>query len=143
MSYALPLQEATIKQQCKMLRMPMVSAQFATLAEQAVRERHVIEIERICRGDPGNDPDLLNPQQNQDCPDDVDELHGDEQDPQGNDWLPGLACEAGSVMTDEHRICFTCWEFRLGMQSLNAALGPKFPPQRRPVTRPFLSSYRR
>ena len=72
---------------------------------QAMRERHVIEIERICRGDPGNDPDLLNPQQNQDCPDDVDELYGDEQDPQGNDWLPGLACEAGSVMTDEHRIC--------------------------------------
>jgi hypothetical protein len=72
---------------------------------QAVRERHVIAIERICRGDPGNDPDLLNPQQNQDCPDDVDELYGDEQDPRGNDWLPGLASEAGSVVTDKHRIC--------------------------------------
>ena len=40
MNHALPLQEATIKQQCKMLRMPVVSAQFVTLAEQAVRERH-------------------------------------------------------------------------------------------------------
>jgi DNA replication protein len=49
MSYALPLQEATIKQQCKMLRMPMVSAQFATLAEQAVRERqtHVGYLEAL------------------------------------------------------------------------------------------------
>jgi DNA replication protein DnaC len=40
MNHALPLQEATIKQQCKMLRIPVVSAQFVTLAEQAVRERH-------------------------------------------------------------------------------------------------------
>jgi len=32
------LQEATIKQHCKVLRMPMLSAQFSTLAEQAVRE---------------------------------------------------------------------------------------------------------
>lgn len=39
MSHALPLQEATIRQHCKALRMPAVSAQFATLAEQAVRER--------------------------------------------------------------------------------------------------------
>jgi DNA replication protein DnaC len=34
-----PLQEATIKQQCKLLRMPMVSAQFVPLAEQAVKEK--------------------------------------------------------------------------------------------------------
>jgi DNA replication protein DnaC len=33
------LQEATIKQQCKALRMPAVASQFARLAEQAVRER--------------------------------------------------------------------------------------------------------
>lgn len=33
------LQEATIKQHCKMLRMPTVAAQFSTLAEQAVREK--------------------------------------------------------------------------------------------------------
>jgi DNA replication protein DnaC len=39
MNHALPLQEATIRQQCKMLRMPVISAQFANLAEQAVRER--------------------------------------------------------------------------------------------------------
>lgn len=49
MSHALPLQEATIRQQCKALRMPAVSAQFATLAEQAVRERqtHVGYLEAL------------------------------------------------------------------------------------------------
>ena len=39
MSTAALLEEATIKQQCKLLRMPEVALQFATLAEQAVRER--------------------------------------------------------------------------------------------------------
>jgi hypothetical protein len=33
------LQEATIKAQCKQLRMPVVSAQFRSVAEQAVREK--------------------------------------------------------------------------------------------------------
>src|ERR1700761_1828182 len=33
------LQEATIKQHCKTLRMPMMASQFNTLAEQAVREK--------------------------------------------------------------------------------------------------------
>ena len=33
------LQEATIKAQCKALRMPMVASQFGTLAEQAIREK--------------------------------------------------------------------------------------------------------
>ena len=33
------LQEATLQQQCKLLRMPAVAAQCVRLAEQAVRER--------------------------------------------------------------------------------------------------------
>jgi len=33
------LQEATIKQHCKALRMPMIGMQFSSLAEQAVREK--------------------------------------------------------------------------------------------------------
>ena len=36
---AAALEEATIKQQCKLLRMPAVAAQCARLAEQAVKER--------------------------------------------------------------------------------------------------------
>lgn len=34
----LELQEASIRQHCKALRMPMMSSQFSPLAEQAVRE---------------------------------------------------------------------------------------------------------
>ena len=34
----LALQEATIKQRCKALRMPAVASQFVSLAEQAVKE---------------------------------------------------------------------------------------------------------
>ena len=33
------LQEATIKAQCKSLRMPMIASQFGSLAEQAIREK--------------------------------------------------------------------------------------------------------
>lgn len=41
------LQEATIKAQCKTLRMPMVAAQFGTLAEQAIsREAEPYRISR-------------------------------------------------------------------------------------------------
>ena len=38
-SHLAQLQEATIKQHCKTLRMPMMASQFSTLAEQAVREK--------------------------------------------------------------------------------------------------------
>jgi DNA replication protein DnaC len=43
------LQEATIKAQCKALRMPMIAAQFGTLAEQAIREKksHVGYLEAL------------------------------------------------------------------------------------------------
>jgi DNA replication protein DnaC len=43
------LQEATIKAQCKVLRMPMVASQFSALAEQAVREKqsHVGYLEAL------------------------------------------------------------------------------------------------
>ena len=33
------LQEATIKAQCKALRMPMIGSQFCSMAEQAIREK--------------------------------------------------------------------------------------------------------
>jgi DNA replication protein DnaC len=33
------LQEATIKAQCKALRMPMIASQFSSMAEQAIREK--------------------------------------------------------------------------------------------------------
>ena len=33
------LEAATVRQQCKLLRMPTIGAQWAQLAEQALRER--------------------------------------------------------------------------------------------------------
>ena len=39
------LQEATIKQHCKMLRMPMMGLQFSSLAEQAVKEKGLLRSE--------------------------------------------------------------------------------------------------
>jgi DNA replication protein DnaC len=43
------LQDATIKQHCKTLRMPMMASQFSPLAEQAVRENrtHVGYLEAL------------------------------------------------------------------------------------------------
>jgi DNA replication protein DnaC len=43
------LQQATIKQHCKMLRMPTIASQFSSLAEQAVRENqsHVGYLEAL------------------------------------------------------------------------------------------------
>jgi DNA replication protein DnaC len=43
------LQEATIKAQCKTLRMPMVASQFGTLAEQAIRgkQSHIGYLEAL------------------------------------------------------------------------------------------------
>jgi DNA replication protein DnaC len=47
------LQEATIKAQCKMLRMPMIASQFGTLAEQAIREKksHVGYVEALLQAE--------------------------------------------------------------------------------------------
>ena len=43
------LQNATIKQHCKALRMPTIGSQFGTLAEQAVREKttHLAYLEAL------------------------------------------------------------------------------------------------
>jgi DNA replication protein DnaC len=43
------LQEATIKAQCKVLRMPMIAAQFSSLTDQAIREKksHVGYLEAL------------------------------------------------------------------------------------------------
>lgn len=49
MSASVSLEEATIQQQCKLLRMPTMAAQYAGLAEQAIRERrtHVGYLEAL------------------------------------------------------------------------------------------------
>jgi DNA replication protein DnaC len=47
------LQEATIKAHCKMLRLPMVSSQFGSLADQAIREKqgHLQYLEALLSGE--------------------------------------------------------------------------------------------
>ena len=49
----LQLQDATIKAHCKMLRLPMVSSQFGSLAEQAIREKqgHLEYLEALLSGE--------------------------------------------------------------------------------------------
>jgi len=44
-----PMQAATVKAQCKLLRMPTIAAQFSSVAEQAVREKksHVGYLEAL------------------------------------------------------------------------------------------------
>src|SRR5205823_9225492 len=48
-------------------------------ADEAVRVRHVIKIERICRGNSGNETHLFDPKQNKWRPQKVQQLHGHEQ----------------------------------------------------------------
>jgi len=47
------LQEATIKAHCKLLRLPMVSSQFGSLADQAIREKqgHLQYLEALLSGE--------------------------------------------------------------------------------------------
>jgi DNA replication protein DnaC len=49
----LDLQEATIKAHCKVLRLPMVSSQFGSLAEQAIHEKqgHLEYLEALLSGE--------------------------------------------------------------------------------------------
>ena len=49
------LQQAAVKQHCKVLRMPTVSTQFSTMAEQAVRARqtHVGYLEALLAAETG------------------------------------------------------------------------------------------
>jgi hypothetical protein len=46
------LQEAAVKQQCKLLRMPVVATQCVQLAEEAVRakQNHLGYLEALARG---------------------------------------------------------------------------------------------
>ena len=47
------LQEATIKAQCKLLRMPMIASQFSSVAEQAIREKksHIGYLEALLQAE--------------------------------------------------------------------------------------------
>jgi len=49
-----------------------------------VRIRHIVEIEGIRGGDSGDDAHMLDAEEHEGSPEDVEELHGDEEDPERN-----------------------------------------------------------
>jgi len=51
---------------------------------------------------PGANADLLDPEQNEGSPEDVEELYRDEQDPERNGGIGVLGREADAVVADEH-----------------------------------------
>jgi hypothetical protein len=71
-------------------------------AGQAVRERHVVEIEGVGLREARDDTYLLGPDQHEDRPGHVDELNGDEEQPERDRALAAFRDEAGPVVADEH-----------------------------------------
>jgi hypothetical protein len=69
-----------------------------------VRVRHVIQVERVGRGDAGNDADFLNPQQGEDRPEHINELHGDEKQPQRDTFLCSFGGKANAVVTYKQKM---------------------------------------
>jgi hypothetical protein len=65
--------------------------------------RHVIKIERIGRGDSGNETHLLDPKQNKWSPQKIQQLHGHEQNPERNFVSLSFDPERDAVMPDEHQ----------------------------------------
>src|SRR5438874_2973725 len=71
-------------------------------ADEAVRVRHVIKIERISRGDSGHETHLLNPKQNKWRPQKIQQLHSHEQNPERDLVSLCFNRERNAVMPDEH-----------------------------------------
>jgi hypothetical protein len=72
-------------------------------ANETVRVRHVIKIERISGGDSGNETDLLDPKQNKWRPQKIQQLHGYEQNPERDLVLLRFDRKRDTVMADEHQ----------------------------------------
>jgi len=71
--------------------------------EQAVRVRHVIEIEGIRGRKAGDDADLLDAEEHEGRPEDVEQLDGDEQHPERDRRVGFFGRETDAVVTHEHR----------------------------------------
>ena len=70
--------------------------------EEAVRVRHVVEIERTGLREAGNDAHLLDAEQDERSPEHIEELHGDEEHPEGNGAIGAFGDEGGAVVAYEH-----------------------------------------
>src|ERR671922_1606144 len=71
---------------------------------ETVRVGHVEQVERIGRGDSRNDADLLDAEQNERRPYDIEPLNGDEENPQRHGWVALLNREADTVVTNKHGV---------------------------------------
>ena len=76
-------------------------------ADQAMCVRHVIKVERIGRGYSRDDADLLDPEQNEWSPENVEQLDREKEDPQGNVGFRSLCREAHAVVANEHGFLIT------------------------------------
>jgi hypothetical protein len=70
--------------------------------QETVRVRHVVQIQRIGSRDAGNDPDLFDAEQDERRPEDVQQLHRNEEDPEGNRSVDSLQSEGRAIVSDEH-----------------------------------------
>ena len=61
-----------------------------------------IRVEHAASSEAFNDAQLLNPKQNKCRPDVIEELHGNEQDPERNFVLVTLSRESNAVMPNKH-----------------------------------------
>ena len=73
-------------------------------ADEAVRVRHVIKIERISRCDSGNETHLLDAEQNKWRPQKIQQLHCHEQDPERDLISRRFDRKRDAVMADEHQL---------------------------------------
>src|SRR5215470_3939693 len=69
--------------------------------DETVRVWHVIEKHRIGRRDPGDDAEFLDTEEDQRRPDHVEQLDGDEENPQWDVRSASLPGEADAVVADE------------------------------------------
>ena len=70
--------------------------------DETVGVRHVVQIEGVGSGEPRHDPHLLDTEQDERRPGEIQELHRDEQHPQRDGRVPLLRRETHAVVPDEH-----------------------------------------
>jgi len=67
-----------------------------------VRIGHVVQVERICRGEARNDSEFLDAEENERRPNHVEQLDGDKEHPEGDGAVDFLRREAHAVVANEH-----------------------------------------
>src|SRR6266568_9068215 len=93
-----------------------------------MRVGHVVEVQRIRRGEPRNDADFLDAKQNQGRPHHVEPLNREEEHPKRDRRIRPLGDEAYAVVTDEHSSPWTMVAARrLGGKYLVSSVRTVFP----------------